>query len=223
MTGRSRCRKLLVHALNFHRLLYFKLLGVRIPFSAVIRKGAEISGNVTIGAGVYIDKDARINGKISIGERSRIWRSANIKGNVDIGCDSEIGNYTTVASTCDGYFKIGDDVMVNQMSILGACDRVEIKDHCIFAAFIQITDSSRAFEDPSVLIKNAEFISAPVLIEEGVWLGTGVAVMKGVTIGEGAVVGAKSLVLKSIPSYSVAYGTPARVVRNRGSKLAGQT
>jgi acetyltransferase-like isoleucine patch superfamily enzyme len=37
-------------------------------------------------------------------------------------------------------------------------------------------------------------------------------IAKGVEIGDGCVIGAMSLVLRSIPAGSKAYGTPARVV-----------
>ena len=111
--------------------------------------------------------------------------------------------------------KIGNDVQVNSFSVLGASDRVEIRDHCIFAAFVQITDAFHGFEDSDVLIKHAPFITSPVTIEKNVWLGSGVAVLKGVTIGEGSVIGAKALVTESIPPLSIAYGIPAKVMRKR--------
>mgnify|MGYP001323331499 CR=1 FL=1 len=54
-----------------------------------------------------------------------------------------------------------------------------------------------------------------IVIENDVWLGTGVRVLDGVTIGEGAVVGAGSVVTKSIPSYAIAVGVPAKVIKYR--------
>ena len=43
-------------------------------------------------------------------------------------------------------------------------------------------------------------------------------VLDGVTIGEGSVIGAGAVVTKDIPAYSVAVGTPARVIKSRKSK-----
>ena len=43
----------------------------------------------------------------------------------------------------------------------------------------------------------------------------GVKVLKGVKIGDGCVIGAGSIVTKSLPSNSVAVGCPARVIRYR--------
>lgn len=54
----------------------------------------------------------------------------------------------------------------------------------------------------------------PIVIEDDVWLGMNVVVLKGVTIGKGALIGANSMVTRDIPPYSVAVGSPARVVRS---------
>jgi acetyltransferase-like isoleucine patch superfamily enzyme len=54
---------------------------------------------------------------------------------------------------------------------------------------------------------------APVVIGNNVWLGINVHVLKGVTIGDGTLVGANSLVTKSLPGGVIAAGSPARVVK----------
>ena len=51
--------------------------------------------------------------------------------------------------------------------------------------------------------------------ENGAWLGYGVFVSSGVRIGKGAVVGAHSVVTKSVPAGAIVAGVPARVVKMR--------
>ncbi len=53
--------------------------------------------------------------------------------------------------------------------------------------------------------------AAPIVIEDNVWLGGGVIVCPGVTIGADTVVGAGSVVTRSLPSGVLAVGAPARV------------
>lgn len=60
-----------------------------------------------------------------------------------------------------------------------------------------------------------EVRSAPIEIGEDCWLGLNVAIMRGVTVGRGCVVGANSVVTRDLPPYSIAAGTPARVIGQR--------
>lgn len=71
-----------------------------------------------------------------------------------------------------------------------------------------------AGHETSVLsrIKFVEF-GHPVRIEDDCWIGGGATILPGVTIGRGSTVGANATVTKSIPPYSVALGSPARVVK----------
>lgn len=54
-----------------------------------------------------------------------------------------------------------------------------------------------------------------VTIGSDVWIGDRAIILPGVTIGDGAIIGAGSVVTKSIPAFQVAAGNPARVLRPR--------
>lgn len=54
----------------------------------------------------------------------------------------------------------------------------------------------------------------PIKVGSNVWIGAGVQVMPGVTIGDNVVIGGGSVVVKDIPSDSVAVGNPCRVIRS---------
>ena len=53
----------------------------------------------------------------------------------------------------------------------------------------------------------------PITVGNNVWIGAGVQVMPGVTIGDNVVIGGGSVVVKDIPSNSVAVGNPCHVIR----------
>ena len=59
---------------------------------------------------------------------------------------------------------------------------------------------------------------ADVVIGEGAWIGANVTILKGVTISDGSIVGAGSVVVHSIPEYTIAVGNPAKVIKKRFSK-----
>lgn len=55
----------------------------------------------------------------------------------------------------------------------------------------------------------------PVVIGDDVWIGARVIILPGVSIGDGAIIGAGSVVSRSVPSFSIAVGNPCKVVRQR--------
>jgi putative colanic acid biosynthesis acetyltransferase WcaF len=64
--------------------------------------------------------------------------------------------------------------------------------------------------------------TAPIMIGDHAWLAADVFIAPGALIGEGAVVGARSSVFKNVPAWTVALGTPARVVRKRTRAVADE-
>lgn len=66
----------------------------------------------------------------------------------------------------------------------------------------------------SVLNKDwSNVVSKPIYIENNVWIGFDVTILKGVHIGEGAIIGAKSVVTKDVPAWSVVAGNPAKIIK----------
>ncbi len=55
--------------------------------------------------------------------------------------------------------------------------------------------------------------SSPIFIEDDVWIGAQSIILKGVTIGARSIIGAGSVVTKSIPSDSIAAGNPCKVIK----------
>lgn len=60
---------------------------------------------------------------------------------------------------------------------------------------------------------NEGTFSAPIVIEDDVWVGAQSIVLKGVTIGARSIIGAGSVVTKSIPADCIAAGNPCKVIR----------
>ena len=58
-------------------------------------------------------------------------------------------------------------------------------------------------------------MSAPIRVEAGAWVAARAMVLMGVAIGENCVIGAGSVVVKSMPAGSVCAGNPCRVVGQR--------
>lgn len=108
---------------------------------------------------------------------------------------------------------IGAGVLFSNNVNLVAMERITIGDGCQIGDLVAIYDSD--FHELSPATRNrSPGPSAPVSIGRNVWLGSRVLVLKGVSIGDNSVVGAGSVVTKSLPTNCVAAGVPARVIRS---------
>ena len=106
------------------------------------------------------------------------------------------------------------DAQIGQGTSIAAASRVEIGECVLMARNVCIMDHGHAFEDVSTPIMYQGITQArPVHIGDRTWLGQNVFVLPGVTIGRHCVVGANSVVRSDIPDFSVAVGSPARVVK----------
>ena len=65
-----------------------------------------------------------------------------------------------------------------------------------------------------------KYRTGEVHIGKGVMLGMETMIMPGVTIGDGAIVGARSVVTKDIPPYTIAVGNPAKVIKQIPERTA---
>ena len=64
-------------------------------------------------------------------------------------------------------------------------------------------------------IPTRERTKGDVLIGNDVWIGEDVFILSGVTIGDGCCIGAKSIVTKSLPPYTICVGSPCKPIKKR--------
>lgn len=114
----------------------------------------------------------------------------------------------------------GRNVQINDYVHICAMQNVTIGDNVLMAGKIYISDNShgsyKGDEDdcsPDVAPKDRNYPTKDVVIEDNVWLGEGVVVLPGVTIGRGSIIGANSVVTKSIETYTIAAGQPAKPIK----------
>lgn len=62
---------------------------------------------------------------------------------------------------------------------------------------------------------NKERTKGDVIIGNDVWIGEDVFISSGVTIGDGCCIGAKSVVTRSLPPYTICVGSPCKAVKKR--------
>ena len=92
--------------------------------------------------------------------------------------------------------------------------RIVIGDDCLFGPEVMLTAANYRFDDGSPVTRQ-KMNEADIVLGRDVWLGTRVIVLPGVTIGDGAIVGAGSVVTKSVPLGAIVVGQPGKVIGTR--------
>ena len=119
--------------------------------------------------------------------------------------------------TQDARIEIGDRVVINSFTHIGAMSRIVLGNDVGIASGVCIEDHHYRYEDASEdrPLKKQPFRVAEVVVEDGVMIGEHATILAGVTIGRNSWIGANAVVTADVPPYSIAVGVPARVLRRR--------
>lgn len=128
----------------------------------------------------------------------------------EIGKDSVVEDFATINNGV-GPVIIGDRVFIGLGNVV--IGPVEIGNDTILAQHIVISGLNHNYEDVHRPISAQGVSTKKIVIHENCWIGANVVVTAGVTIGKHCIVAAGSVVTRDIPPYSVAVGSPARVVK----------
>lgn len=109
---------------------------------------------------------------------------------------------------------IGDRVFIGRCCEFVCSTKIIIGNDCFIASNTTINDTGHEHAKHTK-IKNQPMTTTKITIEEDVWIGTSSVILQGVTIGKGAIIGAGSVVNKSIPAYEIWAGVPVRFIKKR--------
>lgn len=189
-------------------------------------KGYKIGKNVSIGIGsVVIGKNVTIEDGVKIGLAS-IVRANDIK----IERFVTIGSFTIIDT---GKLRIGEDARINEQVIVGGMktphSSLDLGKRAIIMeySFINTTMPIAIGDDTGIgghclLFTHGSWLNqlegfpvafAPITLGKKVWLPWRVFIMPGVTLGDNVVVGANSLINKSVDSNCLVAGSPAKVIK----------
>lgn len=193
--------------------IFIKLL--HLPTTLRIKLYARINLMILKAHGVVFGRNLQIPGKvswliggarISIGDNFYFSSgdavnpmTSNLQGAVYVepGAELTIGNNVGMSST---RFWVHDSVVIGDNVKIGAC--------------VLITDTdAHPLDYLARRTSNEGTKSAPIEIENDVWVGAYSIILKGVTIGTRSIIGAGSVVTRSIPADCVAAGNPCKVIK----------
>ncbi len=182
---------------------------------ALRRRLCSMGQGCSFGSGVRIH-NANL---IRIGSHTRIDDGVCLNGLSECGLTIGSGCQIRYGSLIDCWkgkgIWIGNDTFVGPLSVIQGQGGTKIGSRCLIGGHVYVVPANHIFSDPTKPIRDQGESRRGIDIGDDVWIGCGSQVLDGVAIGEGSVIGAGSVVTRSIPSRSVAYGVPARVRRKR--------
>ncbi|HET9182723.1 MAG TPA: acyltransferase [Candidatus Angelobacter sp.] len=165
-------------------------------------RGASL---IRFGRGVTLERGVTLDGTMRHG--------------IFLGDHVKIGPYSTLLgapiSNLGEGIRIGANSAVDAYSFIGSAGPITIGENVIMGQHVCFHPENHNFERTDIPIKAQGTTRAGIIIEDDVWVGANVTFLDGAYVGRGSVIGAGSLVRGKIPSYSIAMGAPARVIRSR--------
>lgn len=155
------------------------------------------------GENVEIEYPCMIAGRdgISIGANTTILNGARIQ------------NFSN-KSLGKGTIEIGSGCYICYNFTALNIGKIVIGNHVLLASNVMITSENHGIDPESdIPYMDQPLINKNVYVGDGTWIGQNVCILPGVKIGKKCIVGAGSVVTKSIPDYSVAVGNPAKVIK----------
>lgn len=168
-----------------------------------IASNVDIVGNgqlilddyVVIEPNVMIDLGTSPEGRITI--RSR----AKIKSGTVLRCYS-------------GRIDIGHRVTLGEYGVWLGHGGISVGAQCIVASHCAVT-AAQHLHASDVPIRHQGETAHGVRIGSGVWMGAGVRILDGVSVGNDTIIGAGSVVTRTMPANSICHGVPCRAVKSR--------
>lgn len=151
--------------------------------------------------------------KVSLFEPIRIEGGEYIALEDHVSIQSNSWLYAQNKNGADVVLSIGQGCVLGYNNHITAIKSVKIGKNVLTANNVYISDNYHAHDDIAVPIMKQEVkFKGAVEIGDGSWLGENVCVL-GVKVGKNCVIGANSVVTKDVPDYSVAVGSPARIIK----------
>ncbi|MBR2630317.1 MAG: acyltransferase [Bacteroidaceae bacterium] len=166
----------------------------------------------------------------SFGKKSRIFQIGDIihPECISIGCNVMLQDYIYMTAWPQTNEKeqpmiiIGNDCCFGAFNHITTISSIIIGNGLLTGKFVTITDNSHGKADihdmEQMPIKRKMASKGSIFIGDNVWIGDKATILPGVSIGDGVIIAANSVVTKDIPSFCVAAGVPAKIIKRCNNK-----
>ena len=186
-------------------------VSLEIHPTAKVAESVHITGNgqvrigkhCTLERNVLIDSGSAVNAVVEIGDRSKL-------------------KYGTVVRTYNGSIRIGKRVSVGEYCVLAGHGGLTIEDAVIVAGHCYFSAADHIFDSNIPIRFQGESVTG-ITIEFGAWIGAHCTVLDAVSVGKNTVVGAGSVVTKTLRNDKICFGVPCIEIRDRFDTECTQT
>jgi acetyltransferase-like isoleucine patch superfamily enzyme len=149
-----------------------------------------------------------ISDDVKLGENVKLSKFINLYG-CEVGDQTKIGAFVEIQKNA----KIGKNCKISSHTFI--CEGVTIEDNVFIGHGVTFINDTypRATAANGELQTEADWKVETTLIKKGASIGSGVTILSNVVVGEEAIVGAGSVVTKSVPPNAIVVGNPARPLK----------
>lgn len=116
-------------------------------------------------------------------------------------------------NTSPPFLSIGKNAYIGRNCQISCTQRIIIEEKVMIADGCYIGDTEHIYDTNQPIIDSGLTSRGPIHIGQDSWIGANVCILPNVKIGRHCVIGAGSVVTKSIPDFHIAVGNPARILK----------
>jgi acetyltransferase-like isoleucine patch superfamily enzyme len=155
-----------------------------------------------------VNSDTQVLVGVTVGKEVKIYNFVNAYGcSIDDG--TKVGSFVEIQKGVT----IGKNCKISSHTFI--CEGVRIRDGVFIGHNVSFINDKfpRSVNKDSSIQTESDWKVIETSVEENASIGTGSTILCGLTIGKNAMVGAGSVVTKSVPADAVVIGNPARILR----------
>ncbi len=153
---------------------------------------------------------------VKLGKNVKLSKFINLYG-CEVGDGSKIGAFVEIQKNA----KIGNNCKISSHSFI--CEGVTIEDEVFIGHGVTFINDTypRATTAEGELQTEQDWKVETTVVKKGASIGSGATILANVVVGEHAIVGAGSVVTKSVPANAIVAGNPARPLRVQELRSVG--
>lgn len=117
-----------------------------------------------------------------------------------------------------GNISIGNNVLIPKYTDMKGMGKIYIGNNILFGPYVSFYTNRHEFKKSSIPISDQPSTQGIIRVGNDSWIGGNVIFLPNISIGNHCVVGAGSVVTKSIPDYVVVVGNPAKIIKHIGKQ-----